>query len=95
MLLLARQQKNVASVKVKVNDEVASYLNNQKRKDLARLEDESDFDIQILGSEFVFPEHLELECKDAAGHGVQLVAQKKGGRASAGRATGVRPAGSR
>ncbi len=95
MLLLARQQKNVASVKVKVNDEVASYLNNQKRKDLAQLEDESDFDIQILGSEFAFPEHLELECKDGAGQPVQLVAQKKSGRASAGRATGVRAAGSR
>ena len=95
MLLLARQQKNVASVKVKVNDEVASYLNNQKRKDLAKLEDESDFDIQILGSEFVFPEHLELECKDGAGHAVQLIAQKNASRGSAGRATGARTAGSR
>ena len=94
MLLLARQQKNVASVTVKVNDEVASYLNNQKRKDLARLEDESDFDIQILGSEFVFPEHLELDCKDTNGNSVQLIAQKNAGR-SAGRATGVRAVSSR
>ena len=95
MLLLARQQKNVASVSIKVNDEVASYLNNQKRKDLAQLEIDSNFDIQILGSEFVFPEHLELDCKDANGHSVELVVQKGTTRTSAGRATGARPVGSR
>ena len=95
MLLLARQQKNVASVSIKVNDEVASYLNNQKRKDLAQLEIDSNFDIQILGSEFVFPEHLELDCKDANGQSVELVVQKGTTRASAGRATGARPVGSR
>lgn len=96
MLLLARQQTNVKSVSIKVHDEVASYLNNQKRKELAQLEDDSDFDIQILGSEFVFPEFLELDCKDSVGNTVQLTSQVKPGRyQGGGRATGKRTAGSR
>ena len=77
MLLLARQQKNVASVSVKVNDEVATYLNNQKRRELAQLESEANFDINILGSEFVFPEFLELDCKDENGKSVNLIQNRR------------------
>lgn len=77
MLLLARQQKNVASVTIKVNDEVAAYLNNQKRRELAQLESDANFDIHILGSEFVFPEFLELDCKDEGGASVQLVQNRR------------------
>ena len=77
MLLLARQQNNVASVSIKVNDEVAAYLNNQKRSELAQLESDANFDIHILGSEFVFPEFLEVVCKDDGGAQVHLVANKK------------------
>ena len=40
MLMLASQQPNIARVTVRVNDEVASYLNNRKRREISRLEDE-------------------------------------------------------
>ena len=36
MLMLASQQPNVARVTVRVNDEVASYLNNRKRRDISQ-----------------------------------------------------------
>ena len=65
MLMLATENKNVASISVRVNEKVASYLNNQKRKELAELEGRGTLDIRIVGSETVFPEHLELECRDA------------------------------
>ena len=65
MLMLATENKNIASISVRVNDKVSSYLNNQKRKELAELEGRGTLDIRIVGSETVFPEHLELECRDA------------------------------
>ena len=64
MLMLATQQPNVAHVTVRVNDKVASYLNNKKRKELNALETEGNMIVQILGSESLFPEHLEIECRD-------------------------------
>ncbi len=72
MLMLATEQKNMATISVRVNEKVASYLNNQKRRELAELEGRGTVDIRILGSETVFPEHLELECRDAKGAEVRL-----------------------
>lgn len=76
MLMLARQQKRVAYVTVRVNDKVAAYLNNQKRRELAELEGSQEMEIRILGSENVFPEFLELECRDDNQAVVQLDVKK-------------------
>ncbi len=72
MLLLALQQPRCKSVTVRVNEKVASFLNNQKRRELSELEGEGKLDIRILGSETVFPEHLELDCRDEKGNEVRL-----------------------
>jgi len=64
MLMLASQQPHIARVSVRVNDEVASYLNNRKRKEITELEDEGGMIVQITGSEGLFPEHLDLDCRD-------------------------------
>jgi ribonuclease E len=72
MLMLASQQPNVARVTVRVNDEVASYLNNKKRKEITQLEDEVGMNVQILGSEGLWPEHLELDCRDKEGREITL-----------------------
>lgn len=76
MLMLATEQKNIEQITVMVNEKVASYLNNQKRKELAELEGRGTLDIRILGSETVFPEHLNLECKDSNGRDVTLNAKR-------------------
>ena len=76
MLMLATEQKNIQSATVRVNEKVSAYLNNQKRKELAELEGRGTLDIQILGSETVFPEHLELDCRDSSGRTVTLPAMK-------------------
>ena len=73
MLMLASQQPNVARVTVRVNDEVASYLNNRKRRDISKLEEEGHMVVQILGSEGLFPEHLELDCRDREGRELALI----------------------
>ncbi|MEX1224286.1 MAG: Rne/Rng family ribonuclease [Pirellulales bacterium] len=60
MLMLAVQRANVTQVTVTVNDEVATYLNNKKRREVARLEDENNVTVQIIGSEAAMPEHLDI-----------------------------------
>jgi ribonuclease E len=78
MLMLATEQKNCSHVKVRVNEKVASYLNNQKRKELADLEGRGSMDIAIMGSEAVFPEFLELKCYDSNDAEVRLPIKAKG-----------------
>lgn len=72
MLMLASQQPGASRVTVRVNDEVASYLNNKKRKEISRLEDDGGLLVQILGSEGLFPEHLEIDCRDKDGRELEL-----------------------
>jgi ribonuclease E len=72
LIHLAAHQPKIAKVSVKVNDEVASYLNNKKRKEITRLEDDANVSVQILGSSSHYPEHLELELADADGKVLQM-----------------------
>ncbi|TVS19229.1 MAG: Rne/Rng family ribonuclease [Planctomycetaceae bacterium] len=72
MLMLASQQPHTCRVTVRVSDEVASYLNNRKRREITLLEEEGQMTVQILGSEGLFPEHLELDCRDAEGREIKL-----------------------
>ncbi len=72
LLMLASQQPKIAKVTVRVNDEVAAYLNNKKRREVMQLEDDAKMTVQILGSENHYPEHLELELRDADGREVTL-----------------------
>lgn len=73
MLMLAGQQPGCSRVTVRVNDEVSSYLNNKKRKEIIALEEEAQMTILIHGSETLFPEHLEIDCRDAAGNQIALL----------------------
>jgi ribonuclease E len=72
LLMLASHQSKVARVTVQVNDQVASYLNNKKRKEITQLEESGGITVQILGSEAHFPEHLVLDCRDEEGREVPL-----------------------
>lgn len=78
MIMLAAQQPRAGAVLVKVNDEVATLLNNQKRRELALLESEGNLRIRISGSENVFPEHLEMDCTDKDGNSIRMPAKKEG-----------------
>ena len=88
MLLLATQQSKCRAVTVKVNDMVSHFLNNQKRREVAELEEQGDMEIHIHGSENVFPEHLEVDCRDDKGNQIRLQRQGSPGPA---RATGSTP----
>lgn len=72
LLVLACQQTNASRVLVKVNESVASYLNNRKRREIIQLEEATGVSIQILGSDSQFPEHLEMDCRDKDGSLIPL-----------------------
>lgn len=72
MLMLASQLPKVATVKVRVSQEVAAYLNNRKRKEITHLEDEANLQVLVLGSDTLYPEHLEVECRDAGGREIPM-----------------------
>jgi ribonuclease E len=43
-------------------------LSNRKRREIVRMEELSGATIQIFGSDTVFPEHLEIDCRDREGN---------------------------
>ncbi|HEV3138073.1 MAG TPA: Rne/Rng family ribonuclease, partial [Pirellulales bacterium] len=72
LLILATQHEDVAKVTITVADDVATYLNNKKRRELSRLEDENKISVQIFGIEGVSPEHLLLESHDGQGRELKI-----------------------
>jgi ribonuclease E len=64
MIQLAAHRPNIARVQIKVADEVAVYLLNKKRKEIARLEAEGEIHVSITPVEAASPETLEFACFD-------------------------------
>ncbi len=74
--IIARSHvENVASITVTVEDEVANYLNNKKRRELSRLEEENEVQVQILGGEGLSPEYLKIECLDDRARSVKIAGE--------------------
>jgi len=71
-LALAVKNKHIVRVTVRVNDTVAAFLNNKKRRAVTEMEDAGTMTVQILGSEGLFPEHLEVDCRDNHGERVEI-----------------------
>ena len=71
-LLAAAQTQGVEVVTVRVKQSVAHFLNNQKRKELSRIEEEGSLTVRIHGSENVFPEFFEIECLDSRGNPIHV-----------------------
>src|SRR6056297_903967 len=71
-LALASKNPHIERVTIRVNDEVAAHLNNRKRREVMQLEDTGKMSVQILGSEALYPEHLEMDCRDGNGERVEI-----------------------
>ncbi len=72
LLMLATQRAEIAHVVVTVADDVAEYVNNKKRRELARLEDQGKMAVQVVGAKGVSPQHLLIECRDPEGREVKF-----------------------
>jgi ribonuclease E len=74
--LLARGQSGqVARVVVTVEEEVASYLNNKKRRELLKMEQENNLEVQVVSGEGLTPEFLKIEGFDAGGREVRVTGE--------------------
>ncbi len=71
-LQLVTANKQVSRVVVTVEEEVANYLNNKKRRDLVQLEAENNVEIQIISGEGLSPEFLKIDCQDTNGREVRI-----------------------
>jgi ribonuclease E len=71
-LQMVTSGKNVARVIVTVEEEVASYLNNKKRRELVQLEQDHNVELQVVSKEGLSPEFLKIDCQDASGREVRI-----------------------
>ena len=72
LLILASQRPQIAKVSITVAEDVADYLNNRKRHELARLEEQGHMSIQVVPAKAVPPEHLIVDCRDSEDREVKL-----------------------
>jgi len=71
-LLMCAQQEQITQITVTVEEDVATYLNNRKRRELTALEDEQGLNVMVLSREDVSPEYFKIECEDASGREVRV-----------------------
>ncbi|MGC4005537.1 MAG: hypothetical protein QM811_21425 [Pirellulales bacterium] len=72
LLMLAAQREEIVRVSITVKDDVGTYLNNKKRREIAKIEDSGNIVVQVLSREGVSPEHCVIECFDAANREVRF-----------------------
>ncbi|MFP6576623.1 MAG: Rne/Rng family ribonuclease [Pirellulaceae bacterium] len=72
ILMLASQHEEVATVTLKVHEDVAAYLNNRKRKEIIGLEETGNMTVQVISSAGVYPEFLEIDCNNSEGQAVKV-----------------------
>ena len=82
--LAAHRTPAIQTIEVTVHADVANYLLNRKRKELAKLEEQARMGIQISGQQGVSPELCTFKCLDQNGNEVRLIppapARLSGGR---------------
>jgi ribonuclease E len=71
-LIMCAHAPQVARISVTVEEEVASNLNNKKRRELVQLEQDNNVEVQVLSGEGLSPEYLKIECVDANGREVRV-----------------------
>jgi ribonuclease E len=75
LLALAAHRDDIRRVNISVSPAVATYLNNRKRRDIARIESEANMTIHLRGEENVPAEHLQIDCFDSNSSEVRLFPQ--------------------
>jgi ribonuclease E len=64
LLQLAAHRERIHRVDIRVTEEVANYLLNKKRKEIAKLEESGELQVHITGRTGAPPEMLEFICTD-------------------------------
>jgi Ribonuclease G/E len=72
-LQLAAHRGNIQRIEIHVHDDVAGYLSNRKRIEVARLEESQQIQIYITGSRDVSPETMSFSCYDRNNNEIKLL----------------------
>jgi ribonuclease E len=64
LLQLAAHREGIHRMELRVHSEVANYLLNRRRKEIAQLEESGELQIAIFGVIGVSPEMLQMTCYD-------------------------------
>jgi ribonuclease E len=71
LVMAASAHPGVEKIVIEVHDRVGNYLNNRKRKELIRIEDEHEITIVIVTKSDVCLEHMLFKAEDANGREIQ------------------------
>jgi ribonuclease E len=47
-------------------------LSNKKRREIMKIEDDAGLNVQVTGSDSLFPEHLEIDLRDEEGREIKM-----------------------
>ncbi len=72
MLLNTINRDEVAGIVVEIHEQVAYFLNNKKRRDIAMFEEQGSVKIDIVARTDVSPEHWSFRCNDPGGNEVKI-----------------------
>jgi ribonuclease E len=72
LLQLAAHRENAHRLEIRVHADVANYLLNRRRREIASLEEKGDMQVSILGIPAAAPETLNITCFDRNGHEVRF-----------------------
>ncbi len=72
MLISAAHHPDVVAIDLQVADEVATYLNNRKRREISGLEEKNTVVVQILTKEGFLPEQIEILGYDKASREIRF-----------------------
>jgi ribonuclease E len=64
LLQLAAHRENVHRIQVRVQEDVANYLLNRKRKEISKLEETGEIQVMVTPVVSASPELLEFVCFD-------------------------------
>ena len=74
-LLNCAQTAGVARITGTVEEEVGSYINKKKRRELYQMEQEGSVEVQVISGEGFSPEYLKIECVDSNGREVRIAGE--------------------
>ena len=55
-----------------MHDEVATWINNRKRREITQFEDRTHIQLHVVGKDGVSPEHLVFDAWDSSGRSIRV-----------------------
>ena len=71
-LLTMASNEDVSRILLEIHERVANHLNNRKRREIAKIEEERSVSILVTPLSDVSPDHLKMRCLDELGNDVRI-----------------------